>query len=241
MNLRNTALTAGVAFTFSDYFDTVLAPGERIVIVKDLFAFRAAYGTEVPVAGIYDGNLDDGGELITFSSAAAGGTTLDSFTYDGALPWPQGADGGGYSLARVLPANSAASQPEAWRNSTTIGGNPAGSDAVSFTGVAASDGDSDALPALVEHALGTNPTSNTSGPGVLVAGVDLTGRLTLTFPHNLLAEDVSCLCETSDDLITWTPAEMVTRVVSGSMASEMWRSATTSSSAQYIRLRVTTP
>lgn len=241
VNLRNTALTAGVAFTFSDYFDTVLAPGERIVIVKDLFAFRAAYGTEVPVAGIYDGNLDDGGELITFSSAQTGGTTLDSFTYDGALPWPQGADGGGYSLARVLPATSAASQPEAWRNSTTIGGNPAGSDAVSFTGVAASDGDLDALPALVEHALGTNPSSNTSGPGVLVAGVDVTGRLTLTFPHNLLTEDVSCVCETSDDLVTWTPAEMVTRVITGSMASETWRSATTSISAQYIRLRVTMP
>ena len=202
--------------------------GLRPVTKFDTIDFRAGEH-DMRQRGFYMGNI------------FADDMTLDSFTYDGALPWPQGADGGGYSLSRVLPANIAAIQPAAWRNSTTIGGNPAGSDAVSFTGVAASDGDFDALPALVEHALGTNPASNTSAPGALVAGVDVTGRLTLTFPHNLLAEDVSCLCETSEDLVTWTPGEILTRVNTGSTASETWRSATPSGPTQFIRLRVTKP
>jgi hypothetical protein len=241
VNLRGAALTDGVLFTFSDYYDTILAPGERVVLVKDLFAFRSVFGTEIPVAGIYDGNLNDGGEVVTFSTAASGGVVIDSFTYDGASPWPQPADGGGYSLTRLLPASMSGSSPFAWRASAATGGSPGATDGIVFSGDPLSDLDGDGLSALVEYAMGTNPANQTNGMAALVTSFDEEGRLVLTVPHNLLAEDVVCVCETTENFADWLPAELVSRVSDGTSATDTWRCATPGGSRTFIRMRVSKP
>ena len=241
VNLRGAAFTDGVLFTFSDYYDTILAPGERVVLVKDLLAFRSVFGTEIPVAGVYDGNLDDGGELVTFSSAASGGEVLDSFTYDGAQPWPQPADGGGYSLTRLLPVSLPGSSPFAWRASVTTGGSPMATDGILFLGDPLSDTDGDGLSALVEYAMGTNATIASSGIAAMVTSFDEEGRLQVTLPRNLLAEDVICTCETTENFTDWMPAELVSRVTDGTSASDTWRCATPAGSRAFIRMRVSKP
>ncbi|MFP6692073.1 MAG: CotH kinase family protein, partial [Pirellulales bacterium] len=55
----------GVDFTFGD---TTLDDGQRIVVVNDPAAFEARYGTGINVAGVWTGNLSNGGETVTLSA-----------------------------------------------------------------------------------------------------------------------------------------------------------------------------
>jgi hypothetical protein len=110
---------------------------------------------------------------------------------------------------------------------------------VAFTGSPLTDSDGDNNPDLVEYALGTNPASIASGPGALVVTRNLAGKLALTFPHNLLAENANCAVETTADFVTWTPAEFIGRSGTGATCSESWQSAALAGPKMFIRLRVT--
>ena len=63
INLRGAKLSGSIRFQFSTYSDTLLAPGQKLVIVKDLFRFRQRYGVDVQVAGIYGGKFKTGERL----------------------------------------------------------------------------------------------------------------------------------------------------------------------------------
>jgi hypothetical protein len=73
VNLRGTRFTEGIDFTFADCRDTILAPGQKLLLVKDLFRFRQRRSLEVPVAGVYKKKKGDvrvtlrleSGEIIT--------------------------------------------------------------------------------------------------------------------------------------------------------------------------------
>src|SRR5262249_21327828 len=41
---------------------TLIEPGQFLVFVKDKAVFAAAYGSSIPVAGVFNGSLDRGGE-----------------------------------------------------------------------------------------------------------------------------------------------------------------------------------
>ncbi|MFO1500372.1 MAG: FN3 associated domain-containing protein [Verrucomicrobiota bacterium] len=58
-NLAGARLTGGIHFTFAETADAVLAPGQKLILVKDLFAFRRDVSLDVPVAGIYIGTLEE--------------------------------------------------------------------------------------------------------------------------------------------------------------------------------------
>ncbi len=88
-----------------------MAPGERVLVVRDL-----GFQTGQRVVGSFaDGTrLNNAGETITLVDAA--GEVIHSFTYDDALPWPTEADGQGRSL--VL------SDSDEWGASAAVGGSP---------------------------------------------------------------------------------------------------------------------
>jgi hypothetical protein len=112
----------GVEFRFADGAITQLAPGGRLVVVEDLDAFQQRYGSNVPVAGQWQGRLSNGSETITLSAL---GTIIQQFTYDDA--WYEGTDGGGATLEIVNAANldlNSWNQPAAWRASAVRGGTP---------------------------------------------------------------------------------------------------------------------
>jgi hypothetical protein len=220
VNLRGARFTNGVEYAFAENRNTILIPGQRLILVNDLFNFQQRYGIGVPVGGSYFGSLNNGGEELTLVGPSA--EVIASLRYDGARPWPVEADGGGYTLVLAHP-DLGLDNPIAWRTSTSTNGSPADTDATFFTGSPTLDRDSDGLPAIVEYALGTSDDEANSGPGSIVPHLDEQGRFTVTLPRRLSADDARLVVETSSDLAQWTPALLLsTRTLSGGVAEETW-------------------
>jgi hypothetical protein len=120
INLNLVRFTDGIDYVFPSF---ELAVGGYCLVVKNLAAFQAKYGTKLPVVGEYAGSLDNGGERIELVDAV--GQVIQSFTYDDA--WFKSTDGGGYSLvsrnAKTDDPNSL-NDEEGWRPSATRGGSP---------------------------------------------------------------------------------------------------------------------
>jgi hypothetical protein len=113
-----------------------LAPGERIVVVKNQTAFAAAYPTVTNVAdGVFSGSLANEGELISLRGPL--GELLQSFVYgdSNVAGWPETPDGDGYSLEYIGPLGGGENpsngspadpfdNPVNWRASLFEGGSP---------------------------------------------------------------------------------------------------------------------
>jgi hypothetical protein len=103
INLSLVRFTDGIDCSFPSF---ELPAGGYCLVVKDLAAFQAKYGSQWPVVGEYTGSLDNGGEHRELVDAV--GQVIQSFTYDDA--WFKNTDGGGYSLTvkdpKVTDVNS---------------------------------------------------------------------------------------------------------------------------------------
>ena len=120
INLNLVQFANGVDFTFPS---TELAPGAYCLVVKDTAAFKAKYGSSLPIAGQYSGSLANDGERIELVDAI--GTTIHDFRYED--DWYTRTDGDGYSLTIVNPSNpdlETWSQRSVWRASTQKNGSP---------------------------------------------------------------------------------------------------------------------
>jgi len=115
VELFNTSATT--AFDLSGWrvngADYTFPPGSLIdprgyrVVTKDVAALITAYGSNVPPAGVFAGQLDDGGETLSLvrpGVTPAQDTVIDTVTYDDDAPWLASADSGGYSL-QLIDAN----------------------------------------------------------------------------------------------------------------------------------------
>jgi len=94
----------GIDFNFAD--GTLIEPQGYLVVANDLFAFHAAYGSAIPVAGEYTGRLHPEGErlqLVRLATATEEERIIDEVTYGVAPPWPPSANGQGPSLQRIDP------------------------------------------------------------------------------------------------------------------------------------------
>ncbi len=234
VNLRGAKFTAGLSYDFPDNRDTMLAPGERIVLVSSLYNFQQRYGINIPVAGVYFDRLGNDGDTLTLATGSA--TELISLQFQDVAPWPETADGNGYSL--VLANVAAPALSSSWRTSIAVNGNPGTTDAAfPFTGTALADTDKDGIPALLEHFFMTNDTVSNRSP--LTAGRTLDGRLQVTFPRRLAADDLTLTVEVSADLSSWTTAATRTAHINNGdgTATETW-TADAVENAQFIRLRV---
>ncbi|MBI1840282.1 MAG: lamin tail domain-containing protein [Verrucomicrobia bacterium] len=121
--LKGVRFTVGVKFTFDGAAASQLAPGQRVLVVRNLAAFRTRYAGEHYIAGVYSGSLDNGGETLRFVDSL--GAVIEEITYKDAGDWPYQADGDGASLER-LSADVNANQPSNWQASPAWGGTPGG-------------------------------------------------------------------------------------------------------------------
>ena len=123
IDLSGAAITSGVQFTFAGSAITELGPGERVLVVKNLAAFEARYGTGLPVAGEFGGSLDDNGNEIVIVDTL--NQIIQQFTYDDTGAWPGRADGGTSSLEVINPITAIDySDPNTWRASSEVHGTP---------------------------------------------------------------------------------------------------------------------
>ncbi|MFT5109905.1 MAG: hypothetical protein ACI9UA_005557, partial [Pseudoalteromonas tetraodonis] len=178
IDLTSAAFTDGIAFTFPAAGNS-LPPGGHIIIVANQAAFGQRYATSTAtIAGEYTGSLRNSGEHVRLEAADT--SPIADFTYGDSSPWPTSADGGGFSLIFVgIDPNN----PQHWRTSTAIGGNPGSTDTQPFSG---SD--------LLTYSLASEPS------------IEITGdEFQLTFHQNLAADDAEIIVEFSTDLSSWTP------------------------------------
>ena len=120
VNLNLVRFIDGIDYAFPS-FD--LPAGGYCLVVKDLAAFQAQYGTKLPVVGQYTGSLDNGGERLELVDAA--GQMIQSFAYDDS--WFKNTDGQGYSLTVRNPKATdvdSLNDKAAWQSSAQKGGSP---------------------------------------------------------------------------------------------------------------------
>jgi hypothetical protein len=120
INLSLVRFTDGIDYAFPSF---ELPAGGYCLVVKDLVAFQAKYGTKLAVVGEYAGSLDNGGERLELVDAA--GQMIQSFTYDDG--WFKNTDGQGYSLTVKDPKATGVNSlndKAAWQSSAQKGGSP---------------------------------------------------------------------------------------------------------------------
>lgn len=110
LNLAGVRFINGVDFTFTGGAVTTLAPGARVLVVKNSAAFSARYGSGLPVAGQFTGNLANDGERIQLVDS----TNDEILDFDYEDDWYPITDGHGFSLV-VVNENA---DPDAWDSKT---------------------------------------------------------------------------------------------------------------------------
>ncbi|MBX3744481.1 MAG: lamin tail domain-containing protein [Verrucomicrobiae bacterium] len=125
LDLGGVHFTSGIRYTFPTGFQ--IGPGQFVVLVSHAEAFASRY-PEVPIDGVYEGQLDNAGERVTLAHAV--GTPIFSVRYRPTEPWPLSAAGGGFSLVPRDPnLNPDPDDPANWRASQSPGGSPGRDDA----------------------------------------------------------------------------------------------------------------
>ncbi len=122
INLSGLQLSDGMTF---DFGDTNLLPGERAVVVEDIDAFVARYGSSSTILGEWSGGLSNGGEEVTLVDSDM--NEIMSVNYADNDPWYFAADGRGFSLVLNDAVNTPVTELGkyySWRASTEFGGTP---------------------------------------------------------------------------------------------------------------------
>ena len=233
----------GITFTFAD--GTLLNPGERICITRDVTAFTTRYGNGPRVVGPYAGALDNTGEEIAV--IAANTDDIVRFIYNDKGPWPVASDGTGRSLVlRRVGVVQNLSDGANWRSSTANGGNPGGGDTVAFSGTPLVDADGDGYVRLFEYLLAGDDsvagdlTAPIAGVETLIVSGIPAQYLTLTARTRAAADDATLGGEFSSNLtLPWQSAVYVGETVNfDGTVSRKWRAPVPHSGAQqFVRLR----
>ncbi|MDA1006970.1 MAG: lamin tail domain-containing protein, partial [Verrucomicrobia bacterium] len=167
IDLTGIRFTDGIDYSFPA--GTQLSPGARLVITQSQFQNNTRLANE--------------GERVTLVDA--GGGLIFDFRYRDGNPWPEIADGGGFSLVRSdLTPGADLEDPLSWRPSVAPGGNPGTSDLQSFPG-----------GSVLEYALVSELVIEHLGT-----------RVRLSYRRHLAADEVALAFETSGELLNWQPA-----------------------------------
>ena len=228
IDLTGVRFELGINFSFPDH--TVLASGERLLLVRNHRAFEARYGSLGSVQWFeYTGRFSNDGEQVIV--ATADGVPLIDFVYNDQSPWPEAADGEGPSMVLLDPLRGPRHEnPGNWSASRHTGGSPGTVEpaGVSYAEWAASHGilggpgdddDFDAVSNFLEYLYGSRPDLADDAPGIRVAvqPVEVGGvtdeYLTVVYQVNLEAEG-SLRVEVSSDLLSWSDDPTLTDLVS---------------------------
>jgi hypothetical protein len=226
----------GITFTFTN---RLLPAGGILLLVRDAAGFETRYGPGLPVWGVFEGNLDNGGETLRIRDAAD--LVVFSFRYEDF--WRTNTDGGGHSLVPTTLSWPAPDPTLAvnWRSSVNPGGSPGADDPAVPTGFSAwkllhfttaeqsdpaisgpdANPDGDRWPNFAEYAFVTDPRAS-DGEFLPTARVD-GGLLKVVFRRLKAPSDVAYRLDIATELNgEWQEAgnEVVLQVVGTDEASE---------------------
>lgn len=109
-------LDKGIEFNFSD---VVIQPGAGIVLSDDTVLFRNSY--DFSAYGQYQKRLSNKGETILLKNNFH--ALVDSVSYSDSIPWPEDADGDGYSL-ELIDTQMDNALAKSWESSSEKHGTP---------------------------------------------------------------------------------------------------------------------
>ncbi|MGB0990937.1 MAG: lamin tail domain-containing protein [Akkermansiaceae bacterium] len=233
IDLTTLEFIQGISFNFSTLTNTLLDPGERILLARNSAAYAERYGSSNIPAGNYTGRLSNDGETIVITQ---GGNVLLSFDYNDNYPWPDSADGQGASLVLINPSsNPLHGDPNNWRASSTVHGTPnSGETLPPYPANPLADADGNGRADLVDYAV--------PHPAI---GSLTNGDLTIQFTTNPAAENATTIVQYSDNLTQWTSASDKVEFVSETYNSNgtityVWRSLTPANgqNKQFLRVQV---
>ncbi len=119
--LEGVRFDRGISFAFAGANLASLGPGQRVLLTANAAATRFRHGEDLPVAGDFQGSLDNGGETLRLLDRY--GFVIEEFSYNDENGWPPEADGSGRSLERLDPFVDPA-QAVNWQASSRAGGSP---------------------------------------------------------------------------------------------------------------------
>jgi hypothetical protein len=221
VDLSGVTIADAVDFNFNNAPPNLLTlpPGGRVIVVGNQAAFLFRYGSNpnVKIAGVFSGNLSNGGELLTVRAANA--SLIAQFTWSDVEPWPVAADGAGYSMVLNNPsANPAYGAGSSWRPSAQVGGGAGLADSTPFVGNPTADDDADGHSNFLEYAVGTiatNPASR-SAPTIAIAPYIVGGTtqncLKFQFRRSLSAE-ANYAVYLSEDSSNWQTGDVAVTYV----------------------------
>ena len=205
IDLSGVTFTDGIDFEFP--LNTLLAPGELVLVVRDLIAFQTRYGGGLPIAGVFANltKLSNQGETVRIQSPT--GTLIQEVTYEDGNAWPSSPDGDGPSLVLISPAaNPTHNLSENWRPSLNNGGHPGLTESTTFAGDPDANLDQDNFTAFAEYAMGTDDSIPGDSHGLINFQINPDGHWEFTYPKALNTNDVAAILEISTDLSSWNPA-----------------------------------
>ena len=260
--------SSGINFDFSQSAFLGLSPGESAIIVGNKEAFLNRYPEVSPlkIIGEFKGNLENGGERIEMK--LKDGSIIRNFTYNDKTPWPEAADGEGYSLVLKNPSsNSDHSIPENWASSRLLNGTPTFiNEAKSFlewitlffsqeeieNGNMAqpkSDPDKDGYINLVEYAFNSSPLKQSQiSDFAEISKISVDGNYYYAFSYDqrIDLKGLEIELEVSSDMKNWNSGVEYFKKISETFDAESgyvnktFRSIETinSSSAQFFRMKI---
>lgn len=125
LDLSGVHFSNGISYQFPA--NSYLDPKAHLVLASNSEKFTERYGF-VPF-GVYDSYLDNSGERIVLRSASS--DTILNIRYNDRSPWPEAADGYGFSLVNIYPdSNLDLNDGSNWRASYYVHGSPGKNDII---------------------------------------------------------------------------------------------------------------
>lgn len=240
-NLQGVRFINGIDYEFQS--SIVLDPGGRLIIAKDRLAFLTRYPDKS--GSLASGNfkngtsLSNGGERLHLIDLAT--NNIKEFSFDDKSPWPEKADGEGFSLVLIQPqTNPDHSTFNNWAISASIGGSPGNEDPNELFNPANTDDDKDGLNYFAESTLGSSDQVPNSP---FTISFDSQRYLVVKYSKKAEIADTSIKLETSTDLVSWQGSDGTFIIQSESPNEEglidvIMRSSTPLAGARYLRLKI---
>lgn len=213
--------TSGIEYEFPALATVALAPGERLILTRNIPAFQSEFsvpeGTQI--LEWTTGGLSNGGEAIqlgrpgpTDANNIIQYVRVDRVNYDDSAPWPGSPDGFGSSLTKVAEkeyGNDFINWTDPAPSPGTIAPGERFDIWASQNGIAhpLDDDDGDGLSNLLEYAFDLNPNSADPSSPLIMSPVG--SGYTLGFLLDLNRTDIDIVLQQSPDLVNWTTVSTI--------------------------------